>query len=130
MVRYRRCWKAHEVAGFDRVFLAVDFGRAAAAEDIEPFLLALVAVVDERLLPGLDMHQADARALETGHPAKLDAGKLRFVVPRMGMGREGGPGLGTADEGRVGIGHFSSPRKSVSDAATSSPASKGAKWPT
>jgi hypothetical protein len=55
MMRHRRPWKGHEIAGTDFDFFAVDLGHAAARENVKPRFFMLVEMVDAGA--GLDVDE-------------------------------------------------------------------------
>src|SRR5262249_30269767 len=72
-MRHARRGKAHEIAGPDFGHLAVDLRRAMAGDDVDPFLLEKVRVIDERVLARRQADAIDVGALHTGEPRHVGA---------------------------------------------------------
>src|SRR5262249_2807609 len=83
----RHAWlKAHEVARPNFVLLAVDLGDPAPRQDVDPLLLIVGHVVDERLLARRHAIEVDPGAREARRQAEPHAANLRVRIPRMRRG--------------------------------------------
>ncbi len=74
-MRQRFGGEAHEVAGPDLDFARADFRDAAAGQDVNEFLVAIMRVVLGGFVAGRDAHEMDA------HVAHADGVAQRFAVP-------------------------------------------------
>jgi hypothetical protein len=63
--------------------LAVDLGPALARENIQPFLVMLMAVINKTLLARRHPRQRNRRPLEPGDGRELNDVNIRMWIPRV-----------------------------------------------
>lgn len=60
-----RSWKPHEIPWSHLKLFAVNLGNAAPRENVDPFLLAVMQVINKRFLPWWNSYSAHPCALES-----------------------------------------------------------------
>src|SRR5882672_5371292 len=83
MMCYRRSWKSHEIPWAHLKLFAVNLGNAAPRENVDPFLLSVMQVVDKKFLPWWNPHPAHPGALKSDQGRKPSSDYQRLRIPGM-----------------------------------------------